>query len=130
MTDTEQKTNQENTKRMNIIVVEHDGLESRSFVLNFVITDAKITDTDSLRDAVRKACTEYAQTEEGKKTLDYNCGCFNWADFEANVPQDICEKYGFRIDNSNIIFGEVNWDEHLVDDELLEHNDEDREDME
>ena len=109
------ETKPADVKTMNLMVVEHEGLGSRGFVLNFEVVDAGITNIELLKDVVRKACAEYVQTEEGKKTLDYNCGCFNWADFEANVPQDICEKHGFRVVGNDITYNEVDWDEYLVD---------------
>ena len=108
-------------KNVNITVTEHDGMDTRCFVLRLGIDEAALEpNKDSIREAVIKACTEYVQTEEGKKTYEYNCGCFNWADFESEVPNSICEKYGFAKRNSSDESFEVDWDEHLVDDAELD----------
>lgn len=49
-----------------------------------------------LKGAVYAAATEFCQTEEGRRIYDYNCCCFNWADFSVSVPNEFCKKYGFK----------------------------------
>ena len=43
---------------------------------------------------MKAACEEYVQSEEGRKVYQYNCGCFNWADFVQHVPKELCIKHG------------------------------------
>ena len=74
----------------------------------------KMTEED-VKDAICKACTEYCQTEEGKKLYIGNCHNFNYGDFEAYVPNSICEKHGIHKIDSNMTDIEVNFDTDLVD---------------
>lgn len=100
------------TRIMEITAIEPE----RAFTMQIELLDNSIPmNIDAVRQAVTDACKEYARTENGRNTLDYNCGSFNWADFEANVPKDICEKHGFRVLDSTGICEEVNWDEQLID---------------
>ena len=99
-----------------IIAIERDGLDVRVLTIPVQVNDESI----DLREAVRKACAYYAKTEEGRKTYEYNCHCFNWADFEAEVPNEICRKFGFEKLEGNTGDITVNWDEQLVDDSDLE----------
>ena len=119
------ETKSADVKTMNLMVVEHEGLGSRSFVLKFEVVDAGITCIELLKDAVRKACAEYIQTEKGKETYHFNCEQFNWADFADDVPNEICEKYGFRILDHTGFCNEVDWDEQLIDESVCEPYDED-----
>ena len=99
-----------------ISVTEHDGLNTRNFVLPLIVDESKLKpEKDAVRQAVKDACNEYIRTTEGKRTYEYNCHCFNWADFEAEVPNTICSKYGFTKGDSNAGF-DADWDEHLIDD--------------
>lgn len=98
----------------NVLVTEHDGFNTRSFVLPLKTKDA--INLDELRRRVMAACDEYVRTPEGKRTYSYNCGCFNWADFESDVPDEICRKHGFTKNTVGEINYEVDWDEHLVTD--------------
>ena len=55
-----------------------------------------VNDID-LKDAIRNACTEFCQTEEGKLIYSGNANCFNWGDFDIHVPDELCAKHGFQI---------------------------------
>ena len=96
-----------------IYVVEHDGMNERSFILN-INTIGIPDDLNSIRDAVVAACTEYVNTEEGRRVYEGNCDCFNWADLEAYVPHDICIKHGFDFTSDSVSDYTVEWDEQLV----------------
>ena len=106
-------------EKINITAVERDGMRVRILTIQLQYLEAGI---DILR-AVKDACTEYVQTDEGQAVYRYNCESFNWADFVSNVPNEICEKHGFCRINDDISEIEVNWDEHLVDDDALEEPD-------
>lgn len=113
-----------------IVATEHDGLDVRVLVINARIIDGDPRTFD-LKGAVRKAVHEFLCTKGGKEIYDCNCGGFNWADFEPYVPNEICRKYGFEKLDSAVSDLEVDWDEHLADDEALEkfwdNKDEDKE---
>ena len=96
-----------------IYVVEHDGMNERSFILNIETIGIK-DDLESIKKAAIEACNEYIHTDEGKKVYTGNCDCFNWADLEAYVPQDICKKHGFTFTSSSVSDYTVEWDEQLV----------------
>lgn len=96
-----------------ICVSEHDGLNERQFMIH--ITTSGPDDLESIKEAIKKACRDYIKTDVGKKTYEYNCESFNWADFEAHVPQNICRKYGFEFKSTPVSDYVVDWDEQLID---------------
>lgn len=98
-----------------VTAVEHDGLNTRILTLTFDVLDKKF----NLERAVRQACTAYCKTEEGRAVYERNCRNFNWADFNAEVPNEICREFGFQKVDSDVDTTEVDWDEHLVCDEEL-----------
>ena len=105
-----------------VVAIEREGWDVRTLTLLFEVPDEHF----NLEYWVRKAATDYCLTEKGRAIYDYNCSCFNWADFEMNVPNEFCERYGFKKINTGIL-GDitVDWDEHLVDDAQMEDDDED-----
>lgn len=106
-----------------IVAVEHDGVEVRVLALNFEVPSASF----DLKTAVKAACTEYCKTEQGLATYRYNCSSFNWADFAMSVPNEICEKYGFKLLQSEVSDEDVDWDEELVDPNDIPHEENDEE---
>ena len=94
-----------------ITATEHDGLDTRTLVINLDVFKENIDVVEACKEATR----EFVATTDGLKTYIGNCDCFNWADFEAYVPNDICEKYGFRKIDSDVANIDVNWDEQLID---------------
>ena len=93
-----------------IVAIERDGLDLRVLALNFDVPSADF----DLKAAIKAACTEYCQTEQGRAIYEYNCSSFNWADFAMSVPAEICAKHGFKLITSDVADEEVNWDEELV----------------
>lgn len=93
-----------------IVATEADGLDTRTFVLGVEVEDENI----DIEKAIKDACKEYCLTEEGKRTYEGNCNNFNFGDLDAYVPNEICEKYGFKKVYLDIA-GEFNFDEQLVD---------------
>lgn len=105
----------------NIAAVERDGMDVRVLTITLEIPDSTF-DTAA---AVKAACTDYCTTEEGLRIYEGNCGCFNWGDFVCYVPNEICEKYGFSKHTNDIVSDlEVDWDEHLVNDDHLTSDEE------
>ena len=90
--------------------------EGRMFTLSLQILDSKIKTKSDILAAIKKAAKHYVtNTKQGKADYEYNCNCFNWADFETAVPNKICQKYGFiKIENTPDIHISVNWNEQLV----------------
>lgn len=95
-----------------VCAVEYDGMDTRHLVISLCLLDGPI----DIAESVTNACTEYVKTPEGKKIYESNCGSFDWADFEAHVPNEICRHYGFEKSDSVLCEMEVDWDECLVDD--------------
>lgn len=93
-----------------IVATEAVGLETTNLVMALDVFDENI----SIEQAVMAACKEYCLTEEGKRTYECNCNSFNWGDFDSYVPNEICEKYGFKKLQS-IIAEEFAFDQQLVD---------------
>lgn len=102
-----------------VVVIQRDGIYADVSTLMFEVPD---TDFD-LKAAVRKAAIDYCKTEDGKETFEDNGDEFNWVDFfNANVPNEFCEKYGFKkVDNAATDI-EVNGDENLVDRDDLDED--------
>jgi hypothetical protein len=64
-------------------------------LMEMVMTFAMADGVD-IQNAAIKACTEYCSTEKGKEVYKGNLKNFNWSDLDLFVPNEICEKYGFR----------------------------------
>lgn len=105
-------------KQQTILAIEHDGMNIRAICIHLTI----LSDNPdfNIEAAVINACTEYMQTPDGRKTYEHNCGCFNWADFASDVPNEICRRHGFEKADQELADKEVDWDQHLVDDSRLE----------
>ena len=104
----------------NIVAIERDGWDVCVLTIIFEVPDEKF----NLEYWVRKAATDYVNTEDGRKTYEYNCSYFNWADFAMSVPNSFCEKYGFKMVDSAYGDIAVDWDEQLVNEDELDFNDE------
>ncbi len=108
--------------RRTLVIVERDDLSFRAFSLTFEVPNESF----DLMSAVRDAVTDFCMTEEGRKIYEYNCRCFNWADFEANVTNEFCEKHGFsRVLDTYMADEIVDWDEQLADDSVLDDEEDD-----
>lgn len=107
-----------------IVAMQRDGVCVQVFAMNFEVPDGDF----DLRAAVKAACTEYCQTKEGRETYEGNCNNFNWGDFDAYVPDELCEKHGFKRLRTEVSDEVVDFDELLVDDDDV-FLDEDMEEM-
>lgn len=96
-----------------VVAIEQDGLDVRVLTVQFDVPNKDF----NLEKAIRQAASDYCQTKEGKQVYDYNCSCFNLADFVAFVPAEICQKYGFQKIDSAMNDLIVDWDETLVDED-------------
>lgn len=43
---------------------------------------------------LRRAVKDYLKTDEGKRQLEINCGCWNWGDVENEIPGSFFLNYG------------------------------------
>lgn len=91
------------------IATETDGLDIKNLVM---VVEVKYG--IDFEQAAIAASKEYCLTEDGKRTFEGNCNCFNWGDFDTYVPNSICEKYGVRKVQSNVA-KEFCFDQQLVD---------------
>lgn len=91
------------------VATEADGLDVTNLVMVISIKDGV-----DFKKAAMDASKEYCLTEEGKRTFEGNCCCFNWGDFDTYVPNSICEKYGIKKLQSNVA-EEFCFDQQLVD---------------
>lgn len=112
----------DNNNIVTICATEQDGLNVRTLCICIQIQNThidKLKTEDDIINAIKEACDEYIRTDEGRQQYEYNCGCFNWADFEPYVPNSICRKHGFAKIDSLLSTIERNWDEQLAE---LEEN--------
>jgi len=79
-----------------------------------IITLESTSDDLDIIKAVKDACNEHCRTEGGKRDLEATCGDFNWGDFITYVPNEICERHGFRYVNT-VDTITVDHDELLID---------------
>lgn len=107
----EPDTDKSNWEKVTIYVTDADGLNVRNWRIELLASP-----NIDIRKAIEDACNEYCKTDDGKNVYEDNCNCFNWGDFDAYVPNNICEKYGFSkavAPFTKVL--NVNMDEQLVD---------------
>lgn len=66
---------------------------------------------------VRSTVKAYLDTEEGKKTLSLNCGCFNWGD-AAEIPDSFYESFGLKKLDAPVADLTVDFNEDMTSDEI------------
>ena len=107
---------EEQKKHIQIVTAtDYDGTEIIVLTMTFEVDRG----VDIIQ-AVKEASKEYIRTDEGRAFYRYTCNRFNWGDFWNNVPNEICEKYGFKKIDSGVSNFQVNLNEQLVDDEMEE----------
>ena len=107
------KTNQltENTPCGTYTITDECMQKRPQLAIKIEVTKQNI----DLKQAIKDACREFVVTPEGFKLYNKNHKQFNWQHFAANVPNTICEKYGFKkiqTDNENVLYEK--WNESLV----------------
>lgn len=93
-----------------IVAIEQGRYTPQVLVLNFEVPNVEF----DLIAAVKAACKEYCQTEDGKRVLADNFDYFNWGDFDKFVPDCICRRYGFLKLPKEVSDTLVHFEEHLV----------------
>lgn len=99
-------------KIFTIAVREYFGLHnSGTTILQFKYDHEQVSDVIT---QVRRAVGDYLKTEDGKKALDDNFGCFDWGDV-YDIPDSFFAGYGLLKVATPEIDAVVNHDESLVD---------------
>lgn len=93
-----------------INAIDRDGLRINIFTLKFDV----FRDGIDIVDACKAAAREFTATSDGFCAYMHNCENFNWGDF-VDVPNTICEKYGFRKINAEFTDTDVDYNEQLID---------------
>jgi hypothetical protein len=97
-------------KIFNLIVRDSSYTPARIWLIPFLYDDSKIKNPEKV---VRKAVRDFLKTEEGKEAKEYACGCFNWGDVMASIPDEYFESYGI------IPFGDTSINVEVEHDEVL-----------
>ena len=100
----------------NIVITEQDGMSVRVATITCEVPDKRF----DLLAAAKKAADAYCSTGDGYRTLQYNCGCFNWGDFAMYVGNDIANRVGFSIVENSLDDLSVDWDEQILSERVLE----------
>lgn len=99
-------------KTRNIIAIEYDGRDVQALMIELSILSND--PSFDIRKAVKDACVEFARTPDGRKAYEDNCGSFNWGDFVAYVPDEICRNHGFERIMDTLSQIKVDFNEQLV----------------
>ena len=79
------------TKVFTIVANEAIGLSTTECTLmQFSYNPEQIHDPESV---LRGAIKDYLKTDEGKRQLEINCGCWNWGDVD-DIPGSFFLNYG------------------------------------
>ena len=100
-------------KRAIIAESGYDKNRTRLCIVLEVLSDER--SFDALK-AIRDASAEFCGTEPGAAVLKRNDGRFDYGDFAECVPQCICRRHGFTIQNTFPTSIVVNQDENIVED--------------
>lgn len=89
-----------------LTAIERDGLSIRVLTVIFEVP----AENFDIEENINRAVADFAKTENGKQTLEYTSGYFNLADVVQYLPNELCEKHGFKIINSALTDTELDWD--------------------
>lgn len=79
------------TKVFTIVANEIIGLSAAECtLLQFSYNPEQIHDPETV---LREAVKDYLKTDEGKRHLEINCGCWNWGDVD-DIPGSFFLNYG------------------------------------
>ena len=79
------------TKVFTIVANEIIGLSATECtLLQFSYNPEQIHDPETV---LREAVKDYLKTDEGKRQLEINCGCWNWGDVD-DIPGSFFLNYG------------------------------------
>lgn len=84
----------------NTIILQITDPQPRSYTSYVYSFQTEHKDADALYLAIRNACQEYIETEDGKTIYEQNNKSFNFGDLYTYVPRKLCEKHGFYLDKT------------------------------
>lgn len=99
------------TKVFTIVANEVVDRAVECTLIQFSYNPEQIHDPESV---LRGAIKDYLKTDEGKRQLEINCGCWNWGDV-YDIPDSFFAGYGLLKVATPEIDAVVNHDESLVD---------------
>lgn len=107
------------TKNITIIAEDIDanthGLKTRTTALDTIIDSS--WSEKQIMSTLHDIAKEYCFIEDGRKTYDNNCNCFNIGDLALYVPTEIFTRHGifpkFRTNPTDVI--SIDFNEQLVD---------------
>jgi hypothetical protein len=80
-----------------IMATEGYGNDRDAVSIRLVLFDSSLKTAEDIIGAVKKAVRYYTKrTSEERATYEMNCQAFNWGDFYNFVPNEICQRFGFR----------------------------------
>lgn len=96
---------------------ENHGVTNQVETYTFLVEDhIKI---NKVLDLMKAAAKAYCLTEEGKRTYDGNCCCFNIGDFFTYVPNNILHQYGIYLVASDFETISLDFDTQLVEEDEI-----------
>lgn len=99
----------------NITIIAED-IDTDTCATAFDVTVDSSWSEDQIMSALRDIAKEYCLTEDGRKTYDNNCNCFNIGDLALYVPTEIFIRHGvipkFRTSPTDAI--SMDFNEQLV----------------
>lgn len=107
----------ENAKDYTIVAKEQDMFEEHIVVIELSVN--KDMEKENILDAIRLASIDYCKSKAGRQTFSHNCNNFNYADFDMDVTNEFCHKYGIHKKEKNTDGTEVLLDTTLVFEEDL-----------
>lgn len=107
------------TKNITIIAEDIDtnthGLKTRTTALDIIIDSS--WSEKQIMSTLHDITKEYCLIEDGRKTYDNNCNCFNIGDLALYVPTEIFTRHGifpkFCTNPTDVI--SIDFDEQLVE---------------
>lgn len=95
------------------IIAKYDDPRD-GFCLGIVVTHDGDIENFDLVEAMRAAARDYAATEAGQSDPEVLSGGFNWGDFVNTVPDEICARHGFVVEDTFVTHLIVDHDEALT----------------
>lgn len=93
------------------IVLREPGMFhlAETWVLHFKILKKNL----DLTNAIYQTCRDYLATPEGDQLMIKHDDIISWKVFWEEVPNEICQKYGFEKQKREIIKESHDWDERI-----------------
>lgn len=90
-------------------IVRERKCENWSTTDSFLINDDVLNPEEAMRNAIK----DFMQSEQGKKSINYACGDFNWGDAMMDITDEFLKPHGIYRYQEDIETVLVNQDEIL-----------------